>query len=606
MSSGIEFLQSLKKKQLKRNRKLRLSDWCDQNRVLSGEESSISGRWKTSFTPYLKEILDNLSPFSNVKKIYVMKSAQVGLTEAGLNWILYIIAQEPTKVWYCLPTEKAIKSASKLRFEQALRQHPKVQAKILSQGSAKEVSQQRLKVFEGGSLQFISTQVAKNLRSEAIKYIFCDEIDEYSLDLELQGSPIELLLQRQTSFSDSKLFAVSTPTIKGRSLIEENYNSSDDQRAFMLPCPYCQFYHEWKREIFDMRNEVMKCPKCNREYGEKYKLEMMKQGKWVSLREEPLAPEQITSVGYRLNSFYSPVGFVSWNDMSKKYNACKKDQNKLKTFTNTMLGETWSMQGAQLNEYELLARAEKNEYDPLRNLPHQIQIISAGVDIQADRIELEILGHGHNQETWSLDYRVFTGSTLLPSNEIFNHVRSYLKGLSYTKRVVGERDKKFSVSYVAIDSNYRSTTIAQFALTLGRTGVFCIRGRAYSRSTNDKPYTKMKKGWNHYTLDVDYYKEQVFSLLQVEQYGDGYCHFSLPHNNKFYFEMLTAEEKQEATNQKGFKFEKTKDRNEALDCRVYAMAALDMARVSDRYQSLTTNQEREERHALKVNSVQKT
>lgn len=550
--------------------RLELSEWCDRYRTMT-TTSSRPGKWKTSFTPYLREIMDNLSPFSNVKEIYVIKAAQLGLTEIGINWMLYIIDQEQARTWYVLPTDQNIRTTSKTRVEPALKLHPNIRAKIIENASAKDNDQIRMKIFSGGSLQFVSARVAKNLKSEAVKNIFIDELDEAPFDVEGQGSPIELLQHRQSTFFDSKLFAVSTPTAKGRSLIEKNYLSCEDKRVYMLPCPVCQGLHRWHKDNFDMKKLLMQCPHCKHEYDESHKTNMMNNGKWVSIDRDLHTKKPIT-IGYSINSFYSPIGFVSWAKIAKKWFSSYKDTEKIKTFFNQFMGETWEVKASRVSEYKLLNRVEN--YDPYTDLPHGVLGVTAGVDIQADRVELEVVGWGYNKESWSLAYEVFYGDTGHFNNPVFKTLYKFLAiSCVFRKKDYKNQNCIHRIQATAIDCNYRTHVIHDVVRAINRAwgGCYGFHGHSFARSVGNASIRKAKGGERIYNVDVDEFKEELFDQLNLEQHGDGYCHFT-QHNDKDYFQMLTGEQKVLADNIRGYKFEKIRTRNEALDCRVYAMA----------------------------------
>ncbi len=386
------------------------------------------------------------------------------------------------------------------------------------------------------------------------------------------------------------MLAVSTPTIKGHSLIEQNYEGAEDKRIFKMPCPFCEFYHSWQQEYFDMRTELMTCPECKKEYDETYKTAMLQKGKWESIDNNENSKDTIR-VGYRLNGFYSPVGFVSWHDIANKYNSIQNNRTKRKTFVNQTMGETWSVEGAQLDEYELLARAEKNEYNAKEYLPDGVRFITVGIDVQEDRLEIEVVGWGFNTECWSLDYVVLQGKTLLHTDIVFKDLQTFLARCVYYKK---DNDTKFIPAAVAIDSNYRLPTIKTVAEKINNRGFYRVRGRGYSAARDATPYRKIKGEERFFSLDVDDYKDRLFHQLGIEKVGAGYCHFALSSgNNKVYFEMLTAEEKQETSNFRGFKFAKIRSRNEALDCRVYALAVADISGITRRLEDRSEDEELE-------------
>ncbi len=563
--------------------KLTLSEWSDKNRFMTTGTSSRVGRWKTSFTPYLKQIMDDLSPTSPVREVYVMKSAQIGLTEIGINWLMYIIEQEPAKTWYALPTDANIKTASKLRFETALKHHPEVHSKILDVGNSKDNDQIRLKKFEGGSLQFVSCQVAKSLKSESVKNIFIDEVDETPKDIEGQGSAIEMLRHRQVSFSNSKFFAVSTPTIKGNSLIEDYFESSD-MRLYKMPCPVCSYLHNWDMSTFNPKELTMKCPKCKNSYTEENKFEMLALGEWVPIKEvNKEGPEIETVVGYSLNSFYSPIGFVSWKDIAIQFYAVGENESKKKAFYNQTLGKTYAISTKRLQEENLMTNLES--YIPQKVLPEGVELITAGADVQGDRIECEVVGWGYNRESWSLDYRVFYGDTQNETMDVYTQFGKYLTETLYKAK----NGKNAGIRAVGIDARFQKDAVINF-VNKHKNGVHALFGQSNTYMRKASRWSKTARVQRTYTIEVDGYKEMLFRQLSKKEPGTEYCHFSKNHNDKKYFSMLTAEERMKTEDKQGFKFEKVRKRNEALDCRIYAMAIAEITgiwKVLTRYTQIT-------------------
>lgn len=96
---------------------LTISEWADQYRKLSPRASVEPGPWRTSRTPYLKAIMDCLSPSSPVERVVFMKGAQVGATECGNNWIGFVVHQAPGPMMAVQPTVEMAKRNSKQRID---------------------------------------------------------------------------------------------------------------------------------------------------------------------------------------------------------------------------------------------------------------------------------------------------------------------------------------------------------------------------------------------------------------------------------------------------------------------------------------------------------
>ena len=215
-----------------------VSDWADANRVLSQTASSEPGRFRTSRTPYLREIMDALSPTSKYEKVVFMKGAQIGGTEAGNNWIGYIIDQAPGPMLVVQPTVEMGKRWSKGRLAPLIEDTVCLRNKVKDPRSRDSGNTVQSKEFPGGQIVITGANSAVGLRSMPVRYLFCDEVDAYPPDADSEGDPLTLAIQRTATFARRKIFIVSTPTIQGLSRIEKEFNSTD-QRYYFVPCPFC-------------------------------------------------------------------------------------------------------------------------------------------------------------------------------------------------------------------------------------------------------------------------------------------------------------------------------------------------------------------------------
>ena len=216
---------------------LTVSAWADKHRILDQASSSEPGMWRTKRTPFLKEIMDCLSATSKEDVIIFQKGAQIGATEAGLNWLLYVIHHAPSSFLYVLPTAETAKRVSKQRLAPAIELIPEVSSRVSvprARDSGNTISQ---KDFKGGTLILSGSNSGVGLRSIPARNLFLDEVDAYPSDVDQEGSPITLAMRRTATFKrNRKIFITSTPTLKGLSIIEDYYSQSD-QRRYFVPCP---------------------------------------------------------------------------------------------------------------------------------------------------------------------------------------------------------------------------------------------------------------------------------------------------------------------------------------------------------------------------------
>ena len=224
-----------------------VSEWADENRILSQTASSEPGRFRTSRTPYLKDIMDALSPSSSYEKVVFMKGSQIGGTEAGNNWVGYMIDQAPGPMLVVQPTVEMGKRWSKGRLAPLIEDTVCLRGKVKDPRSRDSGNTVQSKEFPGGIVVITGANSAVGLRSMPVRYLFLDEVDAYPPDADSEGDPLTLAIQRTATFARRKIFIVSTPTIKGLSRIEKEFEETD-QRYFFVPCPFCGHFQTLKWE----------------------------------------------------------------------------------------------------------------------------------------------------------------------------------------------------------------------------------------------------------------------------------------------------------------------------------------------------------------------
>lgn len=326
---------------------LTVSEWADKNRMLSKTASSEPGLWRTERTPYLREIMDCLSPSHPAEKIVFMKGAQIGGTEAGNNWVGYVMDQAPGPMLVVQPTVEMGKRWSKGRLAPLIDDTPCLKGKVKDPRSRDSGNTVQSKEFQGGIVVVTGANSAVGLRSMPVRYLFLDEIDAYPPDADGEGDPISLAIQRTATFARRKIFLVSTPTIQGFSQIERQYEASD-QRHFYVPCPYCGEFQTlvWAQIQFDdVNGAYVSCAHCHQRIDEFHKTDMLKHGEWrATYPDRPVA-------GFHLSSLYSPVGWFSWqhavdNFQQAQTASCRgHSESLLKVWVNTTLGEPWVDRG---------------------------------------------------------------------------------------------------------------------------------------------------------------------------------------------------------------------------------------------------------------------
>ena len=222
---------------------LTVSAWADRHRVLSPRGANEAGPWRTSRTPYLKEIMDHLSPSHPCQRVVFMKGAQTGGTEAGNNFLGYVIHHAPGPMLAVQPTVELAKRFSQQRVEPLIEASPMLRERVAPARSRDCGNTVLSKTFPGGILVLTGANSAVGLRSMPARYLFLDEVDAYPPSADEEGDPVALAEARTRTFAwRRKVFLVSTPTIKGTSRIEREYEASDQRRLLrrlpaLRPCP---------------------------------------------------------------------------------------------------------------------------------------------------------------------------------------------------------------------------------------------------------------------------------------------------------------------------------------------------------------------------------
>ncbi|HWR51682.1 MAG TPA: phage terminase large subunit family protein [Bryobacteraceae bacterium] len=557
---------------------LTVSQWADRYRTLSQRASAEPGLWRTDRTPYLREIMDCLSPSSPVDRVVFMKGAQIGATESGNNWIGYIIHQAPGPMMAVQPTVEMAKRNSKQRIDPLIEESNVLRELVKDPRSRDSGNTILAKEFPGGVLVMTGANSAVGLRSMAARYLFLDEVDAYPGDVEGEGDPVNLASARTRTFARRKIFMCSTPKVTGTSRIEAAFEDSD-QRHYWVPCPHCSGYQTLKFPQIrwpkgQPEHAVYICEHCDQEIHNYQKHWMLARGEWRAA-----APGPGKAAGFHLSSLYSPVGWFSWGDAAGMFVAAQKNPALLQVFINTVLGQTWRIQGDAPEWQRLYDRRE--EYG-IATIPKGGLFLTAGVDVQKDRIEVEVVAWGRGKESWSVDYQVLEGRTAEAA--VWQKLTALLD-TQYTMDAGG----RLPITKLAIDSGYATPEVYGWARQHGgqRTVVIKGDGRAPAPVGQPSPVDlgphgkRVRFGVRVWPVNGAMIKEELYRWLHLDRPTDesgvphppGYCHF--PKYGEEYFKQLTAEQLVTRV-VKGYRrpeWQKTRERNEALDCRVYARAA---------------------------------
>jgi len=328
---------------------LTIGEWSDQYRVLSRVSAGEPGRWRTSRTPFLREIMDCLSPSSPFSRVVYMKPAQIGGSEVLLNMLGYIIHYAPGPTMLVEPTVELAKRFSRQRIA-SLIDNTSVLAQRVSDPRERDSGNTILaKEFPGGVLVVTGANSSVGLRSMPARFLLMDEVDAYPPSASSgaagteEGDPVDLAIRRTATFANRQIAMVSTPTIAEASRIEQAYLESD-QRKYYVPCPHCGVFQilRWSGVKWPDRKPAeawYECERCQGHIADHQKAAMLERGEW---RVEAAGDGE--TAGFWLNALYSP--WTTWSQLAKDFLRARKSPERMQTFTNTVLAETFQQAGA--------------------------------------------------------------------------------------------------------------------------------------------------------------------------------------------------------------------------------------------------------------------
>jgi phage terminase large subunit GpA-like protein len=551
-----------------------ISEWADNRRHLSGEASAEKGRWRTSRAQYQRGIMDAIGDFRN-EQVVVMSSAQIGKTEMLLNTIGYYIDYDACPIMLVEPTLEMAEMFSKDRVASMIRDSLTLKKKIspvLSRDSGNAILHKK---FPGGTLVMKGANTPSGLAGHPLRVILLDEVDRYPASAGTEGDPVNLAIARTKNFWNRRIVMVSTPTVKGFSRIEKAFEQSD-QRYFYVPCPHCRHEHvlKWGNVFFpEGRRDlaVLKCPSCEKQISSAQKNIAVSKGSWKATRPFNRI------AGFHLNELYSPWRTIA--DVAIEQGRAKDDPSTLQVWVNTSLGETWEERGERVSEHALLERCEPWPKDT--EVPERVLVLTCGIDTQQDRLEMEVVGWAGGEESWSIDYHVIYGDPNISEGvegSPWSDLTSYLQ-----RKWKNENGEDMGIKMSCIDSAGSNTQgVYNYCKVHRAMKVFPIVGRAGMGKPIIGSRLRKRSGQQNrcvvdvHMVGVDPAKLNIYQFLRITSPGPGYCHFPIGRNTA-YFKGLTAEKMVTRYVNGVPKMEWKKlngVRNEPLDCRVYALAAL--------------------------------
>ncbi|MDM9555648.1 phage terminase large subunit family protein [Pseudomonas asiatica] len=559
-----------------------VDEWADEYmRIPRDTGAAEPGKYRTARTPYAREPMRCLSPAHPCKRVITMVASQLMKTQIALNWIGALIHMAPSNILTLLPSLALAKRVS-ARIGKTIAATPELKARVAASRSRDARNTMDTKEFEGGTLYATTAGSASNLAELAARYIYGDEIDRWDVDVDEEGDPVDLAETRGSTFGrNAKFYFSSSPTIKGASRIADLFETSD-QRYYYVPCPTCSHMQvlEWESLLYsaDFQTVHYKCssPDCDVLIEEHHKGEMLAQGEWRSH-----ARGDGETVGFHLNALYAPLGWTSWADLAKQFEKAKRAQDRgdlepMQVFYNTRLAKVWDSAVEQTKAEVLQARALQENY-VLGTVTVGVLVLTCSVDVQANRLEVMIIGWGAGMERWIVDFKVIPGD---PADQRTWELLDDLLKVRY-RHPCGVA---LGILATGIDSGGHHThEVYQFCRVRRWRNVFALKGAskpgrpviAQRPSLVDVTWRGQteRNGAELWMVGTDTAKDWIYNRYSFES-GPGAVHFAKDLPDEF-FQQCVAERKI-ARYVKGYKrieWVKGKaDRNEALDLQVYNLA----------------------------------
>lgn len=558
--------------------RLPLSQWAERNFILSSEYSKRTG--PLQLFGWQREILDSFTD-PRVNTVVLMCGTQLIKTLFIQVALAYVIAEQPGPALMVYPADGDAETFSKERIEPMVRDCQILHGKIsdAKRDAANKIEHKR---FPGGFVALVGSITPNKLARRPIRYLFCDEVDKFLASAGVEGDPIGLARERVATYQSlGKIILACSPTIDGRSRIARAYEESDQRRPW-VPCPHCgeRQVLKWAQVKWNNALPIEKRPGSAYYECEGCKVHWSDLDRWRAVEySEWRADAPFTgTAGFWISHLYSP-----WKTLSQivaDFLVAKDNPEEFKRFVNTNLAELWKEQGEAPDHEKLMARREDSYR--LGQVPAGALFLTAGVDVQKTWLEGYVYGWGRGRQRWVIDHFRIEHS---PFESVAWEKLTGQLNQTYRRK---EGGADLSIVRMAVDTGFAANEAYQWARQQGSGRVMAVDGRQHLAALAVSPTQvdvtvsgrRLKRGCKLWPVDVSACKSELYGLLskdrptEGEPYPAGWVHFAADLDQEFFLQ-LTAESLQTHV-VKGYRkteWIKTRERNEALDCAVYARAA---------------------------------
>jgi phage terminase large subunit GpA-like protein len=586
---GYRSAAAVVRKRLRRPPRISLSEWADRYRYVS-PPAAHPGPWRTDRVPYLREIMDTISS-PDYQRVLIVKCSQSAGSESLINAIGYYIDQEPSSILVIQPNvEPMAKDFSKDRLAPLFRDTAQLRGKVKDPRARDSGNTVLHKEFPGGHVTVAGANSPAGLASRPIRIVLADELDRWGASAGSEGDPLALAEARQTTFRHrKKLVIVTSPGNEGESRAEKEWPLTD-QRHLYVPCPYCGHEQplEWRDsggkpgikpstgdyrltwEKVEIDGAVVHKPEtagyCCRDCGvvieEKHKHWMVRHGKWV--KHNPTS----RYAGFHISGLIATLG-DRWTELAAKWLEVKDDAERRKPFYNTKLGLLYVASMGDIDTNALGARRE--EWDG--EVPAFVGVLTAAIDVQGDRIEMEVRGWGDKEESALVRLERFYGDP--EEDDVWNRARATLD-----REWAHEAGANMTIAACMVDSGYKQDAVFRFVKSMPGRNVFASKGVENAKAPLSRVTRANRDGVKVFNINPTTFKEVLFQRLKRRTPGRGYMRFGSEQKtgaDDSYFLQFAAEERivEFVKSRPKVRYVNPgKKRNEAIDLYVGTLAAL--------------------------------
>lgn len=584
---------------------LTVSEWADDERRLSPESSAKPGKYSTAITEYARGVMDAFND-PKVKRIVGMFSAQVAKTTIIENVIGYHAHHDPSPIMVVQPTLEIAEAFSKDRLAPMIRDTPCLKDRFAEAGSKTSGDTLLHKKFPGGAVTIAGANSFNSLASRPIRIVLGDEAAKWRPNE--KGSPFRQVSVRARAFWNSKLAFFSTPTDSSPdNEFNQIWEESDKRLRFAL-CPHCGVHGvmtydeseawlpssadvprivlEWRegpelkledgRTIRRAADAWFRCCSCSERLDDAERIRADRAGEWRATQP-----------------FAGTAGFWGWQaispfsravDIANEWLSSLGSPVTMQSAKNETFGLPWAESGEAPSWKRLFDRADRGY--SLGTVPAGALFLTAGADVQQDRIEIQVIGWGRRRQCWLVDYIVLEGDTRRP--EVWTAL-TRIMGNVYQNGSGAD----FTIRKLALDTGYESERAYDWAREHRYGPVALVKGgpdtqtalvAAPSAIEVSRQGKKLATGLKLHLLNVGEFKKDLYGRLSLdlpnleksEPYPDGFFHFCQVSDTEEYCRQLSAEQLVSRKTRSGYikrEWEKARPRNEAMDTWNYASAA---------------------------------